>query len=142
MTRAKEDGRKPGQKATAGEKSTKPTAGEKSTKPMAAAPWPRAALELVLGLACPALGWAYLRLVAAVGGSLFSYEGPAYELLLVGWLACAVVGSVLGIVWRDRMRGNVAWRVGRAVCVAFLALFVAMLAVVAVFMVTFAKTKA
>lgn len=136
MTRAKEGGRKPGKKSVAGEKNV---VGQEAAT---AAPWPRAALELALGLACPALGWAYLRLVAAVGGSLFSYEGPAYELLLVGWLACAAVGSVLGIVWRDRMRGNVVWRVGRAVCVAFLALFVAMLAVVAVFMVTFAKTKA
>jgi hypothetical protein len=40
------------------------------------------------------------------------------------------------------MRGNVVWRIGRVVCVAFLALFVAMLAVLAVFMVAFTKTKA
>lgn len=103
--------------------------------------WPLAVLELVLGLACPALGWAYLRVVSSAGGSLFSHEGPVYELLLVAWLACAAVGSILGIVKRNQMRGNVVWRIGRVVCVAFLALFVAMLAVIAVFMVAFTKTK-
>lgn len=97
-----------------------------------------AALELALGLACPALGWAYLRVVSAAGGGSTAGDTPTYELLLLGWLACAVVGSVLGVTLRDAMRRNVAWRIGRAVCVAFLALFVAMVAVVLVFFTTFA----
>lgn len=97
-----------------------------------------AALELALGLACPALGWAYLRVVSAAGGGSAAGDTPAYELLLLGWLACAVVGSVLGVTLRGAMRRNVAWRIGLAVCVAFLALFVAMVAVVLVFFTTFA----
>lgn len=130
MTRKTEDKRKVGEKGVTAKKNA------------SAGSWPLAVLELVLGLACPALGWAYLRVVSSAGGSFFSTEGPVYELLLVAWLACALVGSILGLVKRDQMRGNVVWRIGRVVCVAFLALFVAMLAVLAVFMVAFTKTKA
>ena len=65
--------------------------------------------------------------VGSTGG-----DTPAYELLLLGWLACAAVGSVLGVALRGVMRRNVAWRIGRAMCVAFLALFVAMAAVLLV----------
>ena len=97
-----------------------------------------AALELALGLACPAFGWAYLRVVSAAGGGSTGGDTPAYELLLLGWLACAAVGSVLGVALRGVMRRNVAWRIGRAMCVAFLALFVAMAAVLLVFLTTFA----
>lgn len=129
MTNAKQDKRKTGEKSMTAEKN--------APKPS----WPLAVLELVLGLACPAMGWAYLTVVSKAGGSLFSHEGPVYELLLVAWLACAAVGSILGIVKRNQMRGNVVWRIGRVLCVAFLALFVAMLAVIAVFMVAFTKTK-
>ena len=93
---------------------------------------------LALGLACPALGWAYLRVVSVAGGGPTAGDTPAYELLLLGWLACAVVGSVLGVTLRGAMRRNVAWRIGRAVCVAFLVLFVAMVVVVLVFFTTFA----
>ena len=97
-----------------------------------------AALELALGLACPALGWAYLHVVSAVGGGSAGGDTPAYELLLLGWLACAAVGSVLGVTLRGAMRRNVVWRIGRAVCAAFLALFVAMAAILLVFFTTFA----
>ena len=45
-----------------------------------------AALELALGLACPAFGWAYLRVVSAAGGGSTGGDTPAYELLLLGWL--------------------------------------------------------
>ena len=93
---------------------------------------------LTLGLACPALGWAYLRVVSAAGGGSTAGDTPAYELLLLGWLACTVVGSVLGVTLRGAMSRNVAWRIGRAVCVAFLVLFVAMVVVVLVFFTTFA----
>jgi hypothetical protein len=95
-------------------------------------------LELALGLACPALGWAYLHVVSAAGGGSAGGDTPAYELLLLGWLACAAVGSVLGVTLRGAMRRNVVWRIGRAMCVAFLALFVAMATVILVFFTTFA----
>ena len=75
----------------------------------------------------------YLTEHSSTGG-----DTPAYELLLLGWLACAAVGSVLGVALRGVMRRNVAWRIGRAMCVAFLALFVAMAAVLLVFLTTFA----
>ena len=64
-----------------------------------------ATLELALGLACPALGWAYLHVVSAAGGGSTGGDTPAYELLLLGWLACAAVGSVLGVTLQNAQKG-------------------------------------